>query len=89
MYIIYRINVEEMLGSWIVCKLGDCILNEAVTRRQETCQNGMRYVTVALFSSLTTPETCRRVTNRIKRLINTWKISHIKVARQTVRITQH
>jgi hypothetical protein len=48
---------------------GDSLLNEAVTRRQETRQNGRRYVIVPVLSVLTTPETCRRAVNRIKRLI--------------------
>ena len=49
---------------------GNCLLNEAVTRRQETCQNGRRYVTIAVLSVLTTPETRWRGINRITRLIN-------------------
>ena len=50
--------------------VGDRLLNEAVTRRQETRQNGRRYVTVAVLSVLTTPETCRRGINTVTRLIN-------------------
>jgi hypothetical protein len=69
---------RKCLEMGLSCKSGDSLVSEAVTRRQEVCQNGRRYVTVSVSSVLTTPEIRRTGMTRTKRFINARNISHIK-----------